>query len=151
MDWRGEVTRIASELSIPLKWDNQEALKQVEDFIDPALRHHTATPAPDTGKNPAIVLAARCYDLLKMSGHPDGAASELDDIGKKFNEIVEIIMPWDRQNIRLNKAKAELAASNLQLTADLERLTAELGRIKHTISWRVTKPFRFAYNKACKR
>jgi hypothetical protein len=139
-DWCTEVIRISSELSLPLRMDNDERQNQTASFIEPSLQHHKAMMSHESRSDPITALAVRCYELLSTGDHLDNSALELDSMRAVVTDLASSIAPWDRENQALNETKAELIENNSKLAGEIERL-------KNTISWRATKPFRFAYNK----
>lgn len=132
-NWHAEVLRISSELSLPLKFDNDEMLKKASSFIDPKLRHHFDSEHVNVEPNRVIALAVQCYQMLRGSAASKDMTSELDGMLLEVTEIAGLVACWDRKNRALN--------------ATLSQLEAEIRRVKNTRSWRFTKLFRFAYNK----
>jgi hypothetical protein len=127
-DWKATVEHIFTALSVPTsagKCDD-EAIGQ---FLEPSLRHHT-TPMGVSAQSVVGDLAGAVYQSL--------VAGELDKLSFAHEETREIaanVAAWAEQ---IQDMKRYIERRN----AEYQCLEAEIARLKRTLGWRMTRPFR---------
>lgn len=141
VDWRNVVTEIGRTLDLrwPVKIEN--AATEIDAFLNSSLRHHAdSDPMPD---HPACRLAQKVFEKISA---PLPNAVELDQLRAHTEELVNLVTPWSK---RLRHSERQIRILNSQIShleSENARLQAEIGRIKNTVSWQVTKPLRFIWN-----
>jgi hypothetical protein len=132
-DWRLALAHIGRDLALPLSAGPKG--RGDAEFVEPALRHHAAEAEADVA-HPLLPMAQVLY---QSAGTVDQLRKAWDSAAENLEAIAPVIAQWSD----------EVEA----LSADLERLssregylTAEVRRVKSTMSWRLTGPLRGVYN-----
>lgn len=133
-DWRSVCGTLEQAMGVRLRGRDAYVIKQIEEFIEPGLRHHIVA---EHGKSVGEVvgMAIEVYRLIKSVPLED-ARESLSLLSEKVDKWSNVLLPWARETRRLRKNLEELKRHGVWLES-------ELCRIKSTISWRVTKPLRF--------
>lgn len=141
-DWRAAVADIRKALGITWPIAIEDAAPNIDAFLDTSLRHHDSNaPLLD---QPACRLAQEGYALLSTSPlHP----KKLDHIHSQTSVFVEVAAPLSKQLKLSTTAIACLESEKNALESENEALHTQIFRIKHTVSWQITKPLRFFWNK----
>lgn len=139
-DWRALMHRIADATGILFHKDEVAAAK-VNEFLEPALRHHHAELNACDTDHRVCQLAEQAH-ALALCHHTSEIGEALSPIAAEIDIIGKLIAPW----AALNHDHARLKVATQQLTAANAALENELARVKSTFSWRITAPLRVAWN-----
>lgn len=142
-DWPAVMGAVAERLSLPLALDDPARRKQVDEFLEPALRHCVA---PEwVGEDAFMRLALAAYHAFLSGLAPERLARDLDEIRQEADGLVQLVAPWTQELQSLWRTRADFAVAR-DLLADrekrLELMTREVDRVKSSLSWKITKPVR---------
>ncbi|HYD82307.1 MAG TPA: hypothetical protein VEC06_21080 [Paucimonas sp.] len=137
-DWRSAMVAVSSNLSIPLEISGTERVREVEEFLEPALRHWDAL-SQSPASNEFLELALQTYVVCTSAHDPQGFTASLDEVRKATQRLVHLVAPWAGEIQQRGHLRVELA----ELHKRIEELTADVARIKSSFSWQITKPIRF--------
>jgi hypothetical protein len=140
-DWRGTTDRISQALNLRWPLASEPTALRVDSFLDPTLRHHTGNIA--LPNHPACSLATEAYDLLVAT---ELDLAKLDRLRARSAEFVDSLSPWSGPLQRSKSLSRQLSGSIIRLEIENAALKTEIARIKRTVSWRITAPFRGAWN-----
>jgi hypothetical protein len=138
-DWRSTVDRVASELRLDLPRNDPETQRRVEVFLEPQLRHHRLL-------KPSCGPAARLADAVYQSCLAVSSSAELESILAPFvsdvKHMVALVSDWSDEIQTLGYTRGEFSFYKRKA----EVLDREVGRVKNTVSWRITTPLRVTWN-----
>ncbi len=136
-EWQSVSLQIAQGLGLPLTVNEEMAMANIQAFLETDLRHHHAQEQQKSTIHLAK-LADNAY-AIAMSTASDQLGEALADIARTVDQTSQVIGPWSSQ-----VAALEIALEHeLNRNADYRR---EINRLKSTVSWRLTKPLRAAWN-----
>lgn len=139
-DWR-IIMRQITNAACPLVIIDETTAEKIDDFLEPALRHHHAELDTCNIDHRVCQLAAQAYDLALR--HPASEIGEaLNPIAGEVDIIGRFIAPWTA----LNHDHAKFRMATQQLAAVNAAQENELARVKSSFSWRITAPLRAAWN-----
>jgi hypothetical protein len=142
-DWKTVIGKINEKLGLPLDFESGDTKARIDAFIDLKLRHHRAPV--DSRLTGLAGLAESAYQILTMSHEPKEIASDMQRIKIELQAYAEAVAPWSTEiqerliEIR-NLSALEEKLRQAEYNADI--LQQEIYRVKQTLSWKVTKPFR---------
>lgn len=146
-NWKRSLAPLIEVHGLPLALNDPTAVKNVDNFLEPALRHHSGSSRTKSGSILANI-AFSVYEAMLT-----GAIDDLDELYVKTSTAIESHAPWLAQvNGLVSKLRScellrmEQSASLEALNAESKALNAEIVRVKGTVSWRVTAPLRAAWN-----
>lgn len=149
-DWHTTLDKVSDAFGIELPQADDITRSQVDTFLEPQLRHHTAKP--DLAADTSMMLAIEAYEAILVHD-----IEHLDTIRSRFKQEVARHTPWLRQTNELmlklkvgkealraceDTAKAQAKAQ----AAEADALRNEINRIISTPSWRITAPLRAIAN-----
>lgn len=143
-DWPATMSDIANKLSLPLAWDSEGVRRRMDAFLEPSLRH-CATADTGDAKNVLLRLALNVYRQCLDSDGIKVLHSDLTEIGRQTEQLVNLIAPWAKEIQFLWHVREDLIMANDTLVdreKRLELLVQEVERIKSSFSWQITKPVR---------
>lgn len=135
-DWRRSLVPLVEVHGLPLSLNDPTAAKNVDDFLEPTLRHHSGSSSVKSSSFLANV-AFSVYEAM--------LAGNIDDLDKFYSEtsrVIESCAPWLTQINRLMRKLQPYES----LRNEMEALNTEIARVKSTVSWRITAPLRVAWN-----
>jgi hypothetical protein len=133
-NWRSVSSSLEKALDINLKGEDPTVVQNIDEFLEPGLRHHVASVYTlSKGEIPALAL--KVYELM-ISTHIGDLEESLSDIYRQVDEKCDLVSPWITRNRALEKENMDLKQQN-------SWQQSELSRVKSTVSWQVTKPLRF--------
>ncbi|MGM0609380.1 MAG: hypothetical protein ACQESP_13305, partial [Candidatus Muiribacteriota bacterium] len=161
------INKISSQLSIPLDEKYRQNQKQIDEFLEPGLKHHNISvknlsdSTPDIIKNILLLNDQFNYGMnTDLKTKFDSLRDELFSYKKLFyNEsIVNSLARGEtaRQNLKLkeqeirqaeqriqtkNKKIIDLENQILKKNQNLEKLKNELTEIYSSKTWKLTRPF----------
>lgn len=136
-DWRSTAACIRQSLGLSWPVPIEDSADKIDAYLDSTLRHHVVTT--DLPDHPIHSSAQKAYRLLSAQ-HPN--RTKLDKLRAQTEELVRLVAPWTAQ-LRL---KENQIRGLRHFESESVMLQNEIARIKHTVSWKITKPFRFIWN-----
>jgi hypothetical protein len=144
-DWRRALSPLASRLGhglLPL--DDSEVSARIDAFLSPTMRHFT-TDSGTASPTPWHSLAEEVY--CAFIDHANELPSAIfDKLYRQTEEMSHLVAPWAAQIQWLISIK-DIQERELARISDRDALEAEVMRVKFTLSWQITKPLRFIWNK----
>jgi len=140
-DWRDTVTNIGQTLNFTWPVSAEDAAHNIESFLDSSLHHHLGcVTLPD---HPACQMAQQGFILLSA---PIPDPVELDRLRTQAEKFVNLVNPWSKPLHLREKHIHILENQNSRFESENVALQKEIGRIKSTLSWRITSPLRVTWN-----
>jgi hypothetical protein len=140
-DWRQTLKQVVGQLGLSLPRQSARAYQELENFIDPALRHN-AQDTRSLGEvmdHPWITSALRSYNQLQLDPYDGHAQDDLDGLRTDFDRACMVFTAAlhgttkgfedaQRRNALIPQLEAKLAASELaaERVSALEAEVAEL-------------------------
>jgi hypothetical protein len=153
------ISQISSKLSIPLGEKYKQNQRQIDEFLEPGLKHHNLSIENLSESTPDIIknILSLCQqfndaDNADLTTKFDALREELFSFKKLFyNEsIVTSLAEGEAARQTLQTKEQELNHIKQRLQAAEERLQQkdhELGLLYTSRSWKLTRPFRTIMNK----
>ena len=165
-NWSAQVTQMQKAFGITFPHFDDSTSQTIEDFLLPALRHHTDLPEKVIGDETLPHWIRDTYEVLEQwtakeetkDGYAvlDRVRAELDAITPVFSQLVgpkskvARSLQAQKKNITRYEEKIAhgkaLAATKAQKTAilvsNLEETNERLEAMQNSKSWRITKPLR---------
>ena len=138
-DWRATVQRIADKFSLVLPVDSA-ASERIEAFLEPSLRHHHEQPK-SPGFGYVSRLAMKTFGIA-TNENIDQMAGRLDGIVEEMTRAANLVTPWVTEISAMKRNIVVLESQLAQHVGVNASLQQEILRIKTTVSWQLTKPFR---------
>jgi hypothetical protein len=127
-DWKTTVDHIFRGLRLPKAVDKCDG-EAINRFLEPSLRHHT-TELGEFTQSTVGNLASQVYEFFEAGEFDKASFAE-----KETRAIAASVSGWAGQ---IQDMKKYIQRRN----AEYQCLEAEIARMKHTFSWRMTRPFR---------
>jgi hypothetical protein len=129
-DWRTTIGRVEKDLSLGLRTDDPQVERQVLEFLEPALRHHSRG-AEQWEQSDISLLVRRTYAWAQRAAVGQIAESaELDEIAAAVRfETAPFIQIISRQRQELKQAKEESNAGSESPERDVSRQRAAFNEL----------------------
>jgi glycosyltransferase involved in cell wall biosynthesis len=138
-DWRTVIQDVVETFSLDLRID-EAAAERIDAFLETTLRHHLGQlESPSIGN--VSRLAMKTY-MIAANEHINQLADRLSDTAEVTARMAHTVAPWV---VEISAIKKNNIVLESQLAQYVEVNTAqefEIARIKTTVSWRISKPFR---------
>ena len=139
-DWRGTVQRIGQALSLPLRIDDPKTAAEVDAFLEPSLRHHRGAEQQPPG-HPIAAMAREAYQRARLAP-AERLGEALAFAQDRVREIGALVAPWAVRMRALDHRARELELRVKELDRRVEQTEQLLARVRSSVSWRITRPFR---------
>jgi len=143
-NWRETMGNISQTLRVTWPVSIDDAGLSVDEFLDPALRHHDGSVSLQD--HLACNLAQKAFELLSTQS-PDPA--ELDLLRMRTDELVRLVAPWSmhlRNRDKVIRQHGHLQAQNLALEHEMSRMKDYISDIRSSFSWKLLIPVRILEN-----
>ncbi len=139
-DWRAAARRVSQVLSLPLRLDDAKVSAQIDGFLEPSLHHHRAAGQQQSG-HPITALAREAYQRARAVP-AERLGDALAFARDRVEEIGALVAPWAIRMRMLDRRAKDLERRVEELEARLGHTERYVERVRTSLSWRVTRPFR---------
>ncbi|MCX7628554.1 MAG: hypothetical protein N2Z69_09145 [Methylophilaceae bacterium] len=141
-DWPSAVARMIHEWHLPLAIDDPVRKHAVQQFLEPALRHHRASEA-NAASSFWMQLATDAYAIV-CQHPPEQWATMLSPIAEQMDQIVPHIAPWTRHALQLRHELQQLQLDHGRLEREHAGLQQAITYIRNSWAWKLATPLRVA-------